>query len=268
MKDLITHARQAIASEKGAPFSVYHAIKEQTIINVPITKPLLICVLDGTKRLGVNSEVICDSGEFVFLSNNPQVHLRNIPRGAEYFALLIEFELSDFECLPSDSNPKEPMIKGKVNDALYQSLLQFVDCASYLPDSLWASRRQELLQIFQHEGFPNPRCITTTPDLIHQVYRLVSTDLSADMSSQWLAAELALSESTLRRKLRVEGTSVQEIKDRVKLGTALHLIQTTFESIGIIAERCGYQSQSRFTGKFKQRFGITPTALRKTRMPD
>lgn len=268
MKDLIAHARQAIASEKGAPFSVYHAIKEQTIINVPITKPLLIYVLDGTKRLGVNSEVICDSGEFVFLSNNPQVHLRNIPRGAEYFALLIEFELSDFECLPSDSNPKEPMIKGKVNDALYQSLLQFVDCASYLPDSLWASRRQELLQIFQHEGFPNPRCITTTPDLSHQVYRLVSTDLSADMSSQWLAAELALSESTLRRKLRVEGTSVQEIKDRVKLGTALHLIQTTFESIGIIAERCGYQSQSRFTGKFKQRFGITPTALRKTRMPD
>jgi AraC-like DNA-binding protein len=35
-----------------------------------------------------------------------------------------------------------------------------------------------------------------------------------------------------------------------------------------VAERCGYQSQSRFTDKFKQFFGVTPTELRKTRMRD
>lgn len=268
MKDLMISARQMSASEKDVPFSIYSSVKEQTLLNVPISKPMLICVLDGSKHLGINREVVCESGEFVFLSNHPQVHLRNIPREAEYFALLIEFELSDFECLPSYSGSREAMIQGEIGDALQQCLLQFVNCANYMPPALWAARRQELLQLLQFLDFPNPRCVTAMPDLSHQVHRLISVDLNADIGSQKLASELALSESTLRRRLRAEGTSVQEIKDRVKLGAALHLIQTSFDPIGTIAERCGYQSQSRFTDKFKQRFGVTPTALRKTRLPD
>jgi AraC-like DNA-binding protein len=77
-----------------------------------------------------------------------------------------------------------------------------------------------------------------------------------------------MSQSTLRRKLQVEGSSLQAIKDRVKLGYGLHLLQTTMEPVGIIAEKCGYYSQSRFTDRFKQLFGLTPTELRKTRVID
>ncbi len=74
-----------------------------------------------------------------------------------------------------------------------------------------------------------------------------------------------MSESTLRRKLSVEGTSMQEIKDQVKLGLGLQLLQTSNHSIVFIAEQCGYQSQSRFSSRFKKRFGLTPSALRKTK---
>ncbi|WP_462154574.1 helix-turn-helix domain-containing protein [Pseudoalteromonas piscicida] len=54
----------------------------------------------------------------------------------------------------------------------------------------------------------------------------------------------------------------------MKLGHGLHLIQTSYEPIGLIAEKCGYSSSSRFTDRFKQLYGLTPSALRKTRMSD
>ena len=60
-----------------------------------------------------------------------------------------------------------------------------------------------------------------------------------------------MSSSTLRRKLKSEGNSIQDIRNRVRLGHGLHLIQTTNNSIGNIAFECGYQSQSRFTEQFK-----------------
>jgi AraC-like DNA-binding protein len=97
---------------------------------------------------------------------------------------------------------------------------------------------------------------------------MISADVASDLTAGLVAARLALSESTLRRKLAAEGATLQAIKDRARLGHGLHLVQTTFDPIGRIAEKCGYQSQSRFTEKFRQLFGTTPTELRKTRMRD
>jgi AraC-like DNA-binding protein len=83
---------------------------------------------------------------------------------------------------------------------------------------------------------------------------------------EYICQQLAMSESTLRRKLKSEGTTIQDIKDQVKLGLGLHLLQTTLDPIGIIAQKSGYYSQSKFTERFKRRFGLTPSELRKTRM--
>ena len=102
--------------------------------------------------------------------------------------------------------------------------------------------------------------------LSQQVHQMISVDLSQELSATDIAANLAMSESSLRRKLAEENNNLQAIKDQARLGYGLHLIQSTHQSIGAVAERCGYQSQSRFTDKFKQRFGITPSALRKTRL--
>jgi hypothetical protein len=63
---------------------------------VPVIKPLLICVLDGCKKLGKDDEIICSAGDFIFLANSPNIHMRNIPQNSEYFALLIEFGYKNF----------------------------------------------------------------------------------------------------------------------------------------------------------------------------
>lgn len=46
--------------------------------------------------------------------------------------------------------------------------------------------------------------------------------------------------------------------------SGLTLVQETRMTICQVADAVGYRSQSRFTDRFKERFGVTPTALRRS----
>lgn len=263
---LIDIAKKAVCNNRKLPFSVYCSIKEQHMLNVPVIKPLLIFVLSGSKSLGPEDELICPAGSFVFLSNKPDVAMRNIPGDSEYFALLIEFEYSDFECLEHRSYETNTYFKGEMEPTLEYTLRQFVEWSEFAPVELWHVRRKEILQVMCSLGFEQVRSIMKPPTLSHKIHTIITSDLASDLDAGSISSMLAMSESTLRRKLSAEGDRFQDIKDRAKLGHGLHLIQTSSKSIGRIAEICGYSSQSRFTNKFKQLFNITPTELRKTRM--
>ncbi len=256
--------------EAGAvlPFSVYSSVHEQRIVNVPIIKPLLICVLDGSKKLGGQGEIECPTGSFVILSNRPGINMRNIPGDAEYLALLVEFEYDDFNCLPPRGARSEPFVQGEIGPALQKTLQQFVEWSAFAPQAMWPVRRQELLQLIYHLGHTQVGAVVEAPSLSHKLHGMISANFAEDITADALAARLALSESTLRRKLAAEGATLQAIKDRARLGYGLHLVQTSFDPIGRVAERCGFLSQSRFTDKFKQAFGVTPSELRKTRLID
>ena len=268
MVNLIEITKRVVLEKEKLPFSVYNSAKEQHILNVPVIKPLLIFVLSGYKRLGVEDEMICPAGNFVFLSNTPTIAMRNIPDYAEYFAILIEFEYADFDCLSHRQPRSENHFQGAIDPTLEKVLTQFVEWSAFSPDEIWPVRRQEILQLLYYLGFKQVGSIAEPLTTSHKIHSIISANVANDYGAQSLSSMLAMSESTLRRKLSMEGTSLQAIKDRARLGHGLHLIQTTLEPIGLIAEQCGYSSQSRFTDKFKQLFDLTPTALRKTRMSD
>jgi AraC-like DNA-binding protein len=147
-----------------------------------------------------------------------------------------------------------------------QTLQQLVEWSAFAPPAMWATRRREVLQMLYHLGHEQIGAVVQPPSLSHKVHGIISADLASELNAGALASRLAVSEATLRRKLAAEGASIQAIKDKARLSLGLHLVQTTFEPIGRVAERCGFQSQSRFTDKFRQFFGITPSELRKTRM--
>lgn len=272
MQRLIEAAKTQLKTNKPLPFSVYSSAKIQHLVNVPMIKPLLILVLSGSKELGDNSEIACPSGTFIFLSNSPQITLRNVPANEEYFAILIEFDYADFDGLARNLARKttktESYFQGQINTVLEQTLLQFIEWSAFSPQALWPIRRQEILQLLFHLGYEQVGAIMESPLLSHKLHGIISAHIADDLDATGLASMMAMSESTLRRKLNAEGTSLQQIKDRARLGYGLHLIQTTDDPIGRIAEVCGYQSQSRFTDRFKQHFGMTPSDLRKTRMLD
>jgi AraC-like DNA-binding protein len=268
MESIIDAARRVLQHKEVAPFSIYSSLKEQDILNVPIIKPLLILVLEGSKELGRAADISCASGSFIFLSNNPNIDMRNIPSDREYFALLIEFEFDDFDCFTQKRTATESHFQGQLDTILTKTVLQFIEWSAYAPENMWPVRRREILLMLQEQGYDDVCAIMEPPSISHKLHRLIGADLSKDLGADALAAELAMSESTMRRKLNAEGTNLQLIKDRVKLGYGLHMVQSGLQPIGRIAEQCGYLSQSRFTDRFKQLFGMTPTELRKTRMPE
>lgn len=268
MNELINSAKRLSERFDPLPFSIYSSVRVQRILNVPIVKPLLILILDGRKQLGSEQKIICPTGSFVFLSNSPGVDMRNIPDGNQYFALLIEFDPQDFQDIPTHTSATLPQITGNIDPVLEKTLLQFVDWSSFAPEAMWSIRKKEILLTLYHLGYQQIGGVMTPPSLSYKIHQIVSDHIDQDINASFLCSSLAMSESTLRRKLNSEGTTLQEIKDHTRLGLGLHLVQTTPLPIGIISERCGYQSQSRFTDKFKQLFKITPTELRKTRLID
>ncbi len=268
MQTLIQSAKAVLAEHSSLPFSIYSSVKEQRIVNVPIIKPLLVFVLDGCKELGENSDIHCPAGRFVFLSNSSKVNMRNIPGGTEYFALLIEFDYEDFDGLAHQTAKTQSYIQGEIDPLMHHTLQQFIEWATFAPSHLWALRRQEILQLLYHQGHQQICAIAEPPSLSHRLHNMITRHIAEDLGAEELSLQLAMSESTLRRKLQAEGTSFQSIKDRARLGYGLHLVQTQLDPIGRIAEQCGYSSQSRFTDKFRQLFGMTPSELRKTRLLD
>ena len=261
--------RKATVENRELPFSVYSSINEQVLLNVPITKPMLIVVLSGNKELGKENKILCQSDHFIFLSDRYGINMRNIPKNDSYFALLIEFDYEDFKDLPLDTpQKKSDFIVGKIDTVLKNSLEQFVQMAEWIPQSLWALRKKELLMLLYHQGYQDIASMMGKHKISHQIHDLFHAQHFQDITVEDICERLAMSESTLRRKLKAEGTSVQEIKDRARLGFGLHLLQSTESPIHLIADQCGYQSPSRFTDRFKNHFGLTPTELRKTRMTD
>jgi len=92
--------------------------------------------------------------------------------------------------------------------------------------------------------------------------------IEIDPAHQWrvheISSRLAVSESSLRRRLQHEGIGFRDILEEVRLAMGLGMVMGTSLMIIQIADSCGYQSQSRFTERFKIRYGISPSELRKT----
>lgn len=66
------------------------------------------------------------------------------------------------------------------------------------------------------------------------------------------------------RKLRQEGVQYREVLAEVRLNHALRLMQEGHNNVAMIASLCGYQSEGRFSQRFKDKFGISPKGYVKT----
>lgn len=83
---------------------------------------------------------------------------------------------------------------------------------------------------------------------------------------QWTTAkagqQLAMSEATLRRRLAAENLRFETLLLDIRMHHAMALLQTTAWSVQQIAEACGYRASSRFSLRFRERFGCSPSQVR------
>ncbi|OLP47568.1 hypothetical protein BJF91_03960 [Allorhizobium taibaishanense] len=100
------------------------------------------------------------------------------------------------------------------------------------------------------------------PSLVQRIRTIVKQDPSSDWSSDALAARLAISPATLRRKLAAQATNLTDILADVRMTAALGLLQSTDMPINRIALDVGYESASKFAARFRNRFGLSPHEIR------
>ncbi|MET9698954.1 AraC family transcriptional regulator [Streptomyces sp. NPDC006529] len=77
-----------------------------------------------------------------------------------------------------------------------------------------------------------------------------------------VAARLAVSPATLRRRLRADGTSFQQLKDHVRRDAAIAGLAESAEPIAELAARLGFSEDTAFHRAFRRWTGTTPGAYR------
>jgi AraC-like DNA-binding protein len=102
-------------------------------------------------------------------------------------------------------------------------------------------------------------------NLAFQIRRLLLNDGEKEVrfcSFEQVADLLHTSQQTLRRRLRAEGSSFQQLKNTVRRDLAIDLLTHTPMTIANIAARIGFSETSGFSRAFKEWTGLPPNAYR------
>ena len=91
----------------------------------------------------------------------------------------------------------------------------------------------------------SPADLLARPDegnsLVAQIRRIISDDLSQELPNfEFVANALHTSAQTLRRRLKEEGLTYQELKDQMRRDTALYFLERGDLSIQEVAEKLGF----------------------------
>lgn len=97
--------------------------------------------------------------------------------------------------------------------------------------------------------------------LTSQIRTLIKSDVAGDFPSfVGLAESMNYTSATLRRRLRSEGTTYQEIKDAVRRDAAIHYLSKQTMSVEEVAEKAGFSEPTSFFRAFKRWTGTSPRA--------
>jgi len=119
------------------------------------------------------------------------------------------------------------------------------------------SHRQvlEFLELSRHRA-------DEASEIIASVERVLRHDLRITLGLEEVAAQLNLSERTLRRRLTDSGASFRHLLDRCRKARALELLDNPRRSIEQIALEVGFNDPHNFRRAFRRWTGTSPGAFR------
>lgn len=237
---------------------------------VTVRDDLVGCVLSGRKRLVTpTGEVQFGAGQVFVLPRLIQWDMLNEPRpGGRYEARLISFApamIERFHDRFGQFTATAPLhaCASSIADQEFGTTFNHALAALQSGDSSHAIREHralEVLLLLAERGL----VFSATRDLAwaDRVRRLVSQRPQANWALSDVADAFHLSPSTLQRRLSEESASFSRCVRETRLEKAMALLQDSGLQVSEVAARCGYDSHSRFSAAFRERFGFTPSYLR------
>lgn len=107
--------------------------------------------------------------------------------------------------------------------------------------------------------------LMTSPNADRSLVSRVRTMIKGDVGDHFpefnsVAKTLNLTTATLRRRLRAEGSSYQQLKDDIRRDTAIYHLGRGKISMDRVAESVGFSEPTSFFRAFKRWTGVTPRA--------
>lgn len=254
---------------------VQSCYKPQTISKVAFRKAAVLLVVSGSKVLEMpNRHFVAKAGELLIVPADTEFWMAKYPDPATglYQGLGFRFDSETVEEFQRGygrgldnwnlgSNWHAPAA-----EAVLEWIIQWLEWSRKYPASVQVQRHRliELLLLLAQAGLAGNILVSRNPSLRQRLSELIGVDPARAWRCQDLCRMLGVSESALRRRLHLEGTSFRELLEEIRLMSGLSLVQETSMTICQVADAVGYRSQSRFTDRFKERFGVTPTMLRRS----
>jgi AraC-like DNA-binding protein len=228
---------------------------------------LIVAVTAGRKELHTPSRSLtAGQGQAVLIARGTQWDVVNDPYGQQqYEALVLGFdgmlvrEFSERAQTHTTSDVTSAQVIA-LGEALIEALQRTLPGQQTPSTAVMRHRCLEVLLLLEEKGhcFAPPHELSWT----ERIQRLIGQRINADWSVSTIAQAFHMSESTLRRRLADSNITLAATVRDIRLQTALGMLQSSELSVGEVAQRCGWESHSRFTAAFQQRWGVAPSVVR------
>ena len=250
-------------------FACFLGQRRQPLKNVYIPAPSLVRVDRGCKQLLWRGQSVEISGHhWLAVPGNQHFTFVNQPDDSGFQSRVFSFNANPpvewLTSVPEISRP--PRIRASVAlEFAFELLAQSLDSGLsptaqfHLVQALFAELREIGALALLFPGAELSWC--------DRVARYLAANPGDDHTLDSVSRDLLLSRATLNRRLAAEGSSFRRILTDVRMGYGLGLLQQGY-SVLETALACGYQSESRFAGRFRQQLGISPAQYRQTLVQD
>lgn len=263
-------AHRSLVSRDGVGLTA-NVVQHSTLrfSEVAVDHAALILLKEGVKTVKVGSrQWTARSGDALVVAGGQTLDIRNqlSPRGL-YEARWVVWDpplLAEMQLDP----PRRPPLSGvfhmpSANAAFIGAVdraVQAIENPVDMPATVARHALAELLLWLRESGVTlAPAQPTST---VARLRLLVSRSPASPWSLPDAANRLAVSPATLRRRLSAEGASFGDVLADARMAHAMTLLQSTQRAISAIASDVGYASASRFSVRFRSRFGFAPSAVR------
>lgn len=253
--------------------------KPQTIAKMVFNKPALLLVVSGSKEILLpNKRYLAKAGEFLIVPADTEFWIGKYPDEVTgiYQGLGFRFDIETIQEFQRsfgqglESWNLAPHWHAPASEAALEWVAQWLEWSRKYPVSVQVQRHRlvELLLLFAQAGLAGNMLVSRSPSWRQRVSQMLGVDPARTWRCGEICKVLGVSESAMRRRLQLEGANFRDLLEEVRLMSGLTMVQETRMTICQVADAVGYQSQSRFTDRFKERFGVTPTALRRSGQAD
>lgn len=235
------------------------------------TSPVLLQVRSGTKVVTTHEGSLqLEAGEFGLLTDYQPMTVESIPDGALGYQVAVlrvpRLVFEDAYAHMGSIAPPSVRAPTKASSMSAEAAALFEFCCEpgalmQLPGAIAKARLMELVTWFALGGAVlGQRQNVRIEDRLRQ---MIDQEPARDWTVGDVASAFHMSQATLRRRLAAEQTGFSELLCDTRMIRALRQLHTTMLPIAQIAQNVGYDSPSQFTARFKERFGINPSHVRR-----